>query len=71
MLFVGYRIMSYVLRLNSRASKNVDQIDLKCSFCKKDYKQVTTLISGPDGVTICNDCIDLCNEIIKMDQIER
>ena len=36
---------------------------LKCSFCGKSQKQVKKLIAGP-GVYICNECIDLCNEII-------
>jgi len=37
---------------------------LKCSFCGKSQKQVKKLIAGP-GVYICNECIDLCNEIIE------
>lgn len=36
---------------------------LKCSFCGKSQNQVKKLIAGP-GVYICNECIDLCNEII-------
>jgi len=36
---------------------------LKCSFCGKTQNQVKKLIAGP-GVYICNECIDLCNEII-------
>ena len=39
---------------------------LKCSFCGKSQKQVKKLIAGP-GVYICDDCIDLCNEIIDED----
>ena len=37
---------------------------LKCSFCGKTQKQVRKLIAGP-GVYICDECIDLCNEIIE------
>jgi ATP-dependent Clp protease ATP-binding subunit ClpX len=37
---------------------------LKCSFCGKTQKQVKKLIAGP-GVYICDECIDLCNEIIE------
>ena len=37
---------------------------LKCSFCGKSQKQVKKLIAGP-GVYICNECIELCNEIIE------
>ncbi len=36
----------------------------KCSFCGKSQKQVKKLIAGP-GVYICDECIDLCNEIIE------
>ncbi len=36
---------------------------LKCSFCGKSQNQVKKLIAGP-GVYVCNECIDLCNEII-------
>ncbi|MDX1467985.1 MAG: ATP-dependent Clp protease ATP-binding subunit ClpX [Acidimicrobiia bacterium] len=37
---------------------------LKCSFCGKSQKQVRKLIAGP-GVYICDECIELCNEIIE------
>src|SRR5438477_12835092 len=37
---------------------------LKCSFCGKSQKQVKKLIAGP-GVYICDECIDLCNEITE------
>jgi len=37
---------------------------LKCNFCSKTQKQVLKLIAGP-GVYICNECIELCNEIIE------
>ena len=37
---------------------------LKCSFCAKSQKQVKKLIGGP-GVYICDECIELCNEIIE------
>ncbi|HJX01968.1 MAG TPA: ATP-dependent Clp protease ATP-binding subunit ClpX [Candidatus Humimicrobiaceae bacterium] len=36
---------------------------LKCSFCGKSQNQVKKLIAGP-GVYVCNECVDLCNEII-------
>ncbi len=39
---------------------------LKCSFCGKSQRQVKKLIAGP-GVYICDECIDLCNEIIEED----
>ena len=37
---------------------------LKCSFCGKSQKQVKKLIAGP-GVYICDECIDLCNDIVR------
>ncbi len=37
---------------------------VKCSFCKKTEDQVRKLISGPDGVYICDECIGICSEIL-------
>ncbi|WP_109474430.1 ATP-dependent Clp protease ATP-binding subunit ClpX [Ornithinimicrobium cavernae] len=42
---------------------------LKCSFCGKSQKQVIKLIAGP-GVYICDECIDLCNEIMEEELAE-
>src|SRR5258705_12008661 len=42
---------------------------LKCSFCGKSQKQVKKLIAGP-GVYTCDECIDLCNEIIEEELAE-
>ncbi|WP_295646051.1 ATP-dependent Clp protease ATP-binding subunit ClpX [uncultured Corynebacterium sp.] len=41
---------------------------LKCSFCGKSQKQVRKLIAGP-GVYICDECIELCNEIIEEEMV--
>ncbi|WP_312098941.1 ATP-dependent Clp protease ATP-binding subunit ClpX [Corynebacterium dentalis] len=41
---------------------------LKCSFCGKSQKQVRKLIAGP-GVYICDECIELCNEIIEEEML--
>ena len=43
---------------------NEDDTDLTCSFCGKDQEQVKKLIAG-SGVYICNECIELCYEIIE------
>jgi ATP-dependent Clp protease ATP-binding subunit ClpX len=43
---------------------------LKCSFCGKTQRQVKKLIAGP-GVYICDECIDLCNEIIEEELAEQ
>src|ERR1044071_2667535 len=45
----------------ARATDSNEQ--LLCSFCGKSQRQVKKLIAGP-GVYICDECIDLCNEII-------
>ena len=42
---------------------------LKCSFCGKSQKQVIKLIAGP-GVYICDECIELCTEIIEEEKID-
>lgn len=46
----------------SRIGESADL--LKCSFCGKSQKQVQQLIAGP-GVYICDECVELCNEIIE------
>nr|MDJ0623478.1 ClpX C4-type zinc finger protein [Desulfocapsaceae bacterium] len=38
--------------------------DCNCSFCGKNQDEVNKLIAGPD-VFICDECIDLCNEIVQ------
>lgn len=45
-------------------AKYSENESLKCSFCGKSQRQVKKLIAGP-GVYICDECIDLCNEIIE------
>ena len=40
-----------------------DETALKCSFCGKGHNEVKKLIAGPT-VYICNECVELCNEII-------
>ena len=36
-----------------------------CSFCQRDYDEVNRLISGPDEVFICDECVWLCVEILE------
>lgn len=43
--------------------KNDDQI--RCSFCNKTQNQVRKLIAGPNGAYICDECVDVCAEIIE------
>ena len=43
-------------------ARNEDRI--RCSFCGKTQNQVRKLIAGPNGVFICDECVDICQEII-------
>lgn len=44
--------------------KNLDD-QIRCSFCNKTQAQVRKLIAGPNGAYICDECIDVCSEIIE------
>lgn len=46
------------------AGKNSDS-GIRCSFCNKTQGQVRKLIAGPNGIYICDECIDICSEIIE------
>ncbi|MDR0963467.1 MAG: ATP-dependent Clp protease ATP-binding subunit ClpX [Clostridium sp.] len=39
--------------------------DIRCSFCNKSQTQVRKLIAGPSGVYICDECIEICNDILE------
>ena len=43
--------------------KNGEKI--RCSFCNKTEDQVRKLIAGPSGVYICDECVEICSEIIE------
>ena len=47
--------------------KNGDSEILRCSFCNKDQNDVRKLIAGPT-VFICDECVDVCNDIIADDR---
>ncbi|MCW2971950.1 MAG: ATP-dependent Clp protease ATP-binding subunit ClpX [Thermoleophilia bacterium] len=51
-------------------ARTTDQEQLLCSFCGKSQRQVKKLIAGP-GVYICDECIELCNEIIDEELTEK
>ena len=38
---------------------------IRCSFCGKTEEQVRKLIAGPEGVYICDECVEICSEIIS------
>ena len=44
---------------------------LSCSFCGLPQERVKKLIAGPAGVCICNECVELCNDIITDDEVEQ
>ena len=39
--------------------------EIRCSFCGKTESQVMKLLKGPNGVYICDACVELCSEIIE------
>ena len=47
----------------------MDDKKLRCSFCNKTQDQVRKLIAGPNGAYICDECVDICSEIIG-DELE-
>ena len=47
------------------ANKTDDRQTVSCSFCGKGQKQVRKMISGPSGVYICDECIELCAELVE------
>ena len=48
------------------AGKNNENMPrLCCSFCGRTEQQVRKLIAGPNGVYICDECVDLCDEILE------
>ena len=46
------------------AGKNISN-SIRCSFCNKSQGQVRKLIAGPDGVFICDECVDICGDILE------
>ncbi len=52
------------------SKKNESQEELFCSFCGKHQEEVKKLIAGPTYVYICDECIELCNDILEEDLTE-
>jgi len=52
------------------SKKNESQEELFCSFCGKHQEEVKKLIAGPTDVYICDECIELCNDILEEDLTE-
>ena len=47
----------------------MNNIDITCSFCGKSHDEVNKIIAGP-GVYICDECIEMCSEIIENEQTD-
>ncbi len=46
---------------------NSDNTDMRCSFCGKPKELANRLIAGPNGVFICDECIEICQDVLKDD----
>lgn len=53
------------------ANRNDERKVLRCSFCNKTQDQVRKLIAGPGNVYICDECIEICSEIVEEEFEER
>ena len=42
-----------------------------CSFCNKPREKARKLVSGPNGTYICEECVEICQEILRLDNILR
>ena len=50
------------------AGKTMDPRRVRCSFCGKSQSQVNRLIAGPEGIYICDECVEICAGIIGDDE---
>lgn len=48
-----------------KGGREVNRKLLYCWFCGKNHEQVAKMIAGPEGVCICDECVDVCNEVIS------
>lgn len=51
--------------VKSMTGRNSNDDKIRCSFCGKSQDQVRKLIAGPNGAYICDECVDICSEIIE------
>ena len=54
-----------VRKIDVITADHLKEGDEQCSFCKKWQSDVELLIAGPDGVFICNECVEICVDCIK------
>ena len=50
--------------------RRTSRTDVRCSFCGKSADQVDKIVTGP-GVNVCSECIKLCNEVLKEDDLKK
>ena len=58
------------LDIEKRLQRLEKRTELHCSFCAKSEKDVSILIINVMGNSICNECLDVCNKIVKEKQNE-
>jgi hypothetical protein len=61
----AHLVVARELRLPSWKQLTAKQDWANCSFCSKWQYDVSTLIAGPNGVFVCDECVDLCIDIIR------
>ncbi len=52
------------------AGRMIDPKKIKCSFCGKSQDQVRRMIAGPEGIYICDECVDICSDIIEEEEYD-
>ena len=61
---MGYEGSESIQKADAPAAP-IDGANLHCSFCGKAYAEVETIVCGPTAsVAICNECVEMCTEII-------
>ena len=52
------------------AGRMIDPKKIKCSFCGKSQDAVRRMIAGPEGIYICDECVDICADIIEEEEYD-
>ena len=52
------------------AGRMIDPKKIKCSFCGKSQDAVRRMIAGPEGIYICDECVDICSDIIEEEEYD-
>ena len=50
------------------ANNHIEDDDHRCSFCGKPKELAKKLIAGPDGVYICDECVEICKEVLDKEE---